>query len=246
MLSIPKYQTKLKFGQSNKSTNEEQPIRKEHEIVASIKNTIGANKNSDYRSDLAPHQSLTPNQPIRDCYPVTDGRKFQATWYKLYPWLEYSLALNRAFCFPCRLFNKKEIKNESALIRVGYNNWKQAPTRLREHQNSPEHQAAEVALGRKINNKESCSTMLNCNHSKHVEKNRRFLKFIFETVFFLAKQTIEFRGHFESCTSSNQGNFFELLQLRVKDAPELSSYVNKNKYSSPEIQNEIINIIGKI
>jgi len=47
---------------------------------------------------------LGPFQPKTN-FPTVNGRRFRAEWYNTYPWLEYSLTLNRAFCFPCRLRN---------------------------------------------------------------------------------------------------------------------------------------------
>lgn len=32
-------------------------------------------------------------------------RSFNSSWYDQFKWLEYNLTEDKAFCFPCRLFN---------------------------------------------------------------------------------------------------------------------------------------------
>lgn len=44
-------------------------------------------------------------------------------WFKQYKWLEYSVALDSAFCFFCRAFYKPN-KMDDAFTRKGYSNWK--------------------------------------------------------------------------------------------------------------------------
>lgn len=50
-----------------------------------------------------------PFQPILNVFPKSKfgskQRSFQQSWYKLFPWLEYSPKENLAFCFPCRMFS---------------------------------------------------------------------------------------------------------------------------------------------
>ena len=53
-----------------------------------------------------------PNQPILAEYPRTktgvQNRRFQESWYKKFPWLEYSISKDAAFCFPCFVFQGHE------------------------------------------------------------------------------------------------------------------------------------------
>ena len=44
---------------------------------------------------------------------------------------------------------------------------------------------------------------------------------------------------------SLDGNLYKLLLLRAEDCPELKSWVCKKEYTSPEVVNEIIAIMGK-
>jgi len=44
---------------------------------------------------------------------------------------------------------------------------------------------------------------------------------------YIARQNKSLRGHNESCSSMNKGNFLELLQLLAKYYPILQNHLNK-------------------
>ncbi|CAF4634942.1 unnamed protein product [Rotaria sp. Silwood1] len=74
---------------------------------------------------------LGPLQPQTQ-FPKVNGRRFRRGWYNIYPWLEYSLELDRAFCFSCRL--RGEHKFDAGFTINGFNIWKNETLRLNEHQ----------------------------------------------------------------------------------------------------------------
>ncbi|CAF3801635.1 unnamed protein product [Rotaria sp. Silwood1] len=74
---------------------------------------------------------LGPFQPQTQ-FPKVNGRRFRRGWYNIYPWLEYSLELDRAFCFSCRL--RGEHKFDAGFTINGFNIWKNETLRLNEHQ----------------------------------------------------------------------------------------------------------------
>ena len=50
--------------------------------------------------------SKGPCQPKDIKFPLDNrNRKFLVAWYDKFPWLEYSVSLDKAFCFVCRVFN---------------------------------------------------------------------------------------------------------------------------------------------
>ncbi|OMO81088.1 Zinc finger, TTF-type, partial [Corchorus olitorius] len=71
-----------------------------------------------------------PYQPYLVEYPTSGSeknrRRFQATWYKDFWWLEYSPSKDTAFCFPCFLFNNKPTGRlgSTAFTHDGFNNRK--------------------------------------------------------------------------------------------------------------------------
>jgi len=74
-------------------------------------------------------------------------------------WLEYSVKLDRAFCFPCRMFTNSSGINvgytDSANSKVGFNDWKLATTKFKAHQTSNTH----------LN---SITSLTNCLHLKPI------------------------------------------------------------------------------
>ncbi|XP_071747871.1 zinc finger MYM-type protein 1-like [Lepeophtheirus salmonis] len=99
-------------------------------------------------------------------------------------------------------------------------------------------------------------------HAEEVVKWRAYLRYLFQTVGFLAKQGLAFRGDSETreklteSNENNRGNFLELLSLRSHDnhilKDKLEAEVKKfgsagagfAKWTSPDIQNELIEIIA--
>ncbi|XP_073137031.1 uncharacterized protein [Henckelia pumila] len=69
-----------------------------------------------------------------------------------------------------------------------------------------------------------------------------------ESVKFLAMQGCAFRGHDESIDSKYRGNYMELITLLGRMNPEIGIVLEKaaknSKYTSPEIQREILKIIA--
>ncbi|XP_059635467.1 uncharacterized protein LOC132277645 [Cornus florida] len=90
--------------------------------------------------------------------------------------------------------------------------------------------------------------VLNAQSREDVLKNRMRLKAIIETVRFLALQGISFRGHDESSSSLNRGNFIEVLKYKAEGNDEISSVILDNapqnaQYIAPSIQKEILHIL---
>lgn len=89
--------------------------------------------------------------------------------------------------------------------------------------------------------------------AKETKKWHEILTRMFDIIQFLAKQNLALRGHREDDTSTNIGNFLELVHLLAKYDPVLREHLVRIKmgqnmsltYMSPEIQNELIEILGK-
>ena len=79
--------------------------------------------------DLSQDKSEKPRQPTGINFPSSSfgnkgvSRSFKESWYARYPWLEYSISLNSAFCFPCRFFL---VSSDSVFTSNGYSDWKHA------------------------------------------------------------------------------------------------------------------------
>ena len=80
-----------------------------------------------------------------------------------------------------------------------------------------------------------------------VERNRLRLKASVVVVRLLTFGSCAFRGHNEKVESRNKGNFLELLELLAAFSPDLAKVILGNspynsKYTSPDIQKEILSI----
>ena len=96
----------------------------------------------------------------------------------------------------------------------------------------------------------SVAEQLGSNRAELVKKNRHYIKTIAEILLLCSKQDLAFRGHDESANSRNKGNFKEILSLVTKHDPIVKDKLVHNlrnaTYTSPEIQNNIINIMASM
>lgn len=211
--------------------------------------------------DLSKFKTELPRQPLLNPFPSKkygkESRSFHSEWYGLFPWLEYSAQLDAAFCYPCRMFST--VTNEkSAFVTAGYTNWKKALDKesgFRKHDNSVAHKTCQTSWVSYTEMKsrgpgESVATHLSNAHSKQVQENRMYVERVADILRFTAVQGIAQRGHDESDTSDNKGNYLELMNLlgkydeivkkKLKDGPANARYVHHS------IQDEILGILSRL
>ena len=195
---------------------------------------------------LPPTQS-EPFQPMNFQFPKTkvgkQNRSFNAKWFREYPWLHYVVQKDAVLCFLCAKQKSKlnSARNkELVFIQSGFSNWKNALAQFREHQNSNCHKLA-VEYSTTIPSCGNVVEMMSETARATMEENRQCLITIIECLQFLARQGLAFQGNTEE-----ESNFLQLLKLRAKDRPELLVWLNRtaDKYTSHEIQNELIAIIA--
>ena len=75
--------------------------------------------------------------PFRKIY--GKDHRFSFLWFQKYPWIEYSVEKDAAYCFHCYLFGKGSGK----FITEGWNNWNVGAIALDKHQNSTLHKFAQ-------------------------------------------------------------------------------------------------------
>ena len=86
-------------------------------------------------------------------------------------------------------------------------------------------------------------------NKKDIERNRLRLRASIAAVKWLIFQCCAFRGHDETEQSRNKGNFLELIMLLAEFNPDIAEVVLGNapynsKYTSPDIQKEILGIFA--
>ncbi|KAL5783397.1 hypothetical protein ACOSP7_008426 [Xanthoceras sorbifolium] len=202
---------------------------------------------------------MGPCQPIFD-YPLSESgnqnRRFQRSWFTKFSWLEYSIENDRAYCFPCYLFDSSTSQYRTFTIE-GFNNWKRVNCGdncpLKKHEGGDDHRSLHnTAIQQWANLKDPSlhiDKRINKQSSQAVMQNRLLLKTSIETVKWLALQGCAFRGNDESINSTNRENFIELIKLQARVNNEIAGVVLDNaaqnaKYTSPMIQHELLKILA--
>ncbi|XP_074557570.1 uncharacterized protein LOC141813501 [Curcuma longa] len=201
-----------------------------------------------------------PYQPKLVEYPRTkigkQNRRFQYAWFKQFPWLEYSPSKDKAYCFPCFLFeNTSNSLARSALVSEGFNSWKRVNDGekcaflIHVGSLSSSHNRCVKCVQDLMKPKQNIDKVMNAQSAEEIVKNRLRLKATIEGLLWLATQGCPFRGHDESESSLNRGNFIELLKFQAHLNDEIAKVVLHNapqnaKYTSPQIQKEILHILA--
>ena len=215
----------------------------------------GSQQQSAKVTDIAVNKYDKPVQPITTFPSRVFGkgsRSFQKKWYDTYPWLEYSIQLDAAFCFPCRFFTNTP---EPTFSTTGFRDWKHATGQkgiLATHTIGKYHMQAMAAWKEyetRVSKDQSIGCQLDRMGSRVISENRRYVLTVMQAVLYCAQQGIALRGHDESADSMNPGNFRSLISLLARHTPELSrqlaNFSSSASWLSPVFQNEIISFLFK-
>lgn len=197
-----------------------------------------------------------PNQPKRFSFPKREyGKKtivkcaFQQQWFQHWPWIHYDEVNDVAFCHTCvaavRSKKLKNVSNDLTFIHRGYANWKDASGKTGafcKHESSSLHKQAVEVIYTLPRTTPDVGELLSAAHGCEKETNRKYLLKVSQTVRYLARQGLPLRGD----GSEIDSNFAQLLLLRANDDPKIHEYLAKktDKYSSPQIQNELLQIMA--
>ncbi|XP_057734603.1 uncharacterized protein LOC130950059 [Arachis stenosperma] len=204
-----------------------------------------------------------PNQPILDKYPFSSDtshrRRFQASWFELYPsWLEYSIEDDAVYCLPCYLFAMESSINtdSNAFIENGFRNWKKVNSgkdcpllnHIGKGPNSFHHRATK-SCDDLMKQSQHVDTIMKRQTSEEIKNNRRRLGASIDCIRWLTFQGCAYRGHDESSSSDNRGNFIELLKFLDSYNSSVQNLVLKNaprfaKYTSSDVQKEILHVLA--
>lgn len=195
--------------------------------------------------------------------PIFSGkmRRFQANWYTIYPWLEYSIVEDAAYCYPCRIFGNGEEDSGkgSGLVSTGFRHWKNARGKrgtLRLHNLSKAHKNFMLTWSQfKVNTSRNTTISYQMDRlvSESIQKNRYYVKCIIAAILFCAQQGIALRGHRESeelGSELNPGNFKSLVHLLARSDSQLRERLESGPknvtWLGHKIQNEIISTLACI
>ena len=121
---------------------------------------------------------------------------------------------------------------------------------LVKHDTCSVHKGAMVAWSSYLKSKETGSVMvqLSSSYSKMVELNRYYIKTIAEIILFCAMHDMPLRGHVEDGRTIKKGLFLDFVQYTANHdhhfRGKMALIPNNAKYLSPDIQNEILQILS--
>lgn len=154
------------------------------------------------------------------------NRCFRATWYTSYPWLEYSIAKDKAFCFACRNFSTSTSKSDTAFTKVGFSTWSKAMENNRgfkAHDACSDHLLSmtrwESYNIQKKNPGASIRNMLDPERPSLVENNREYMKTLLEYHRYFCSEEMAYRGHDETDESLNAGKWKEFINVMLRTNP---------------------------
>lgn len=152
------------------------------------------------------------------------------------------------YCAPCYLFSGKDENSKyKSFAAVAVSDPSNLGKMLDTHAKTEVHMSscekAEHFIDVMTGKKQGILCRLSSSYSAIIEKNRQILLGIVDTIILCGKQNIALRGHEEK-----DSNFIALLQYQAKHNSVLRDHLlngdPRSKYTSPEIQNEIIDICG--
>uniref|UniRef100_A0A7N0UVT2 TTF-type domain-containing protein n=1 Tax=Kalanchoe fedtschenkoi TaxID=63787 RepID=A0A7N0UVT2_KALFE len=195
-----------------------------------------------------------PCQPSKHKFPQRDirgeKRKFNENWFTEYKdWLEYNIEKDAVFCLCCYIFRLDIGKQGSgeSFVGKGFTSWNKQD-QLDMHVEGPAsvHNLALQKCKDLMKREQHIDVVMHKRSDKAICKYRTRLLASIDCVRFLLFQSLSFRGHDESESSSNKGNFLELLKFLADHNESIDNVVLQNapgnlKLIAPNIQKDISN-----
>ncbi|KAH7688385.1 Ribonuclease H-like protein [Dioscorea alata] len=196
---------------------------------------------------------MGPCQPVGHNFPRKqqgkDLRSFKELWFQKFDWLEYSVEKDAAYCFYCYLFKqpRSDKLGIDSFTKTGFSNWKKAMEVFIEHVGgvNSNHNNARRHCEDFKNQRQSVSHIFS-SHSREMEiAYRARVTAVLRVIRFLLLQGLAFRGHDESSSSTNRGNFLEMLNWYGTEVESVGRVIKENapgnnQMTSPQIQKELV------
>ena len=149
-------------------------------------------------------------------------RAFQHSWFAKWKWLHYEEDMDKAFCYNCiQAYKEDKLRAsnlELAFISKGFNNWKDASVKFKEHESSNCHKDSMIVTVDLPSSVKDIAETLQRELTKQKSENRQMLLKILSNIRFLARQSIAIRGDGDEENS----NFIQLFKLRGEDDPKFA------------------------
>ena len=178
-----------------------------------------------YLVNLGPYQPKLSSFPKNEVMKkVNDTCCFSSRWYDEYPYLEYSIATDRAYCFVCTLFSHGFDREKSERVWIeGFYDWRKAkgsrgkgkPGKIQSHFQSNSHKAALFDYAKFCTESEHVDLLLDkskrtklIEEEKILQQHRKVIAMIIDACRTLARQGLAFRNEPEK-----DSNFEQIIQL---------------------------------
>ncbi|XP_058741033.1 uncharacterized protein LOC131613375 [Vicia villosa] len=186
---------------------------------------------SEYAPDIQDQARRTyilngPMQPDLSSFPRTQfgsvKRAFSKSWYKNYTWLEYSEIKDAAYCFYYFLFKqpgRTEHFGFEVFTKSGYRDWKHASQGLKGHVGS--HNSLHNSCVKHYDDYNNQRQSVTSKFAKATKESEELYKIHLTCSLYCSRyliaQGMAFRGHDESSTSLNNGNFREMVDWVIME-----------------------------
>lgn len=168
------------------------------------------------------------------------SRSFQGVWFDEHKWLTFCVTRKKAYCYYCRTGAARGLINAGkcgAFVFVGFDNWKKAKERFREHERSQVHR--EACMKFQSLEQPSIAARLSNQVLKDQKQKREMLMKELTSLRYLARQGLAIRGHNEE-----DGNLRQLLKCRADDDQGIEFWLRDGRYLSHDIVNELLELMA--
>lgn len=202
---------------------------------------------------LGPYQPKGPFPKDQDG--TNKNRGFDEKWYfqknknnqlkVKRSWLCYSKVLNVCYCQPCWLF---DMSCSEVGLNKGTSDWAHLGRNITNHEQSHSH-----AISSEIYFRWQMGLTVDCENIDEIKRAtdywRKVLKRVVDVIITLATNDLPLREHRVSVDDTvSKGNFLEIIHMLARYDKVLADLIKQPKrsvnYLSPQIQNELINLIA--
>lgn len=232
-------------------------IPKKVQVLPVVSKASG-NSSQTLPSDIGRNK---PQQPRLQAFPKDrHGRQFQNSWYDDFPWLEYSVAKDKTFCYPCRVYTTQTSKSKSAFVLEGFSNWTGAlaPDKgFKKHNTTEDHKLSFLRWQDRLSIAEKKTTSINNqldpNRLSAVAEHREYFTLLVKYHQYFLKNELPYRGDDETDESECAGKWREFINLQLDTNPKfqelhqkITTKHQKYDYTSKRSCNEMVEVICEV
>lgn len=177
------------------------------------------------------------------------------SWLSSRSWLSYSKSKDGLYCIPCICISAT---HHSPFVTTGFRNWKKAlgikKSYIDQHKLSEGHKVAEQKASLFLQQVHQPTSNIGAMLSKQLAEQQIHTKkgilSIIDVILTLEQRGVPFRGNWDKKENAKDGNFAYFVNWKAKFDKDLQDHLEKSadnaKYTSPKIQNTVIEICEEI